>query len=338
MEQNEHSKDSSLQESLKPHSLRASGWAYIVGDAALFASGWLGGRKKEAATGLLYAAGGLTLARYGNPSAERRFKMLCSDLGKYLQSQGVEIPKGCHVDSATLAREGGVIDRIEEFLYTHPSEVLNTLFAVGGGVLVRSGMQHDKPWDTASGALTAAGALAGLLIPEKHASEEEKKSRGFAGKVLAWAQEHPLGISGALYMANNATLTVSALKERRANPGNNAYLFKLLTAASYIVANGLLAISSKENMSPQHSPERTKALDRLEIAAAEIIAAQKPLVQEKLIEQVSGFLSSRPGVNIPAKELAVAMREKIAAMPQATVAAWRQKMQPSISEGLSPSV
>jgi hypothetical protein len=289
-------------EQLKDNSLRAAGYAYLVGDAALFASGMMGGRSKEAASGLLYAAGGLACARYGNPDADARLKLLTHDLGEYLQKQGVHVPAGSMLSPGALA--------------------------FGGAQLMHSGMQHGKGWDAASGALVAAGGLAGLLIPEKK-PDPAHPAPNVLGKAWEWAQEKPLRAAGYLYSANNFTLIASALKERRLQPQQKSYLFKLLTAASYMLANGLLAASSKDEGSDHDKKDKTHALGILEQEAAKVIAAQHPRLQEALIQQVAGHLSGQASVGASAQEIAQDMRSALAQigkpLPGMT---WRQAVQP----------
>lgn len=296
-------------EQLHEQSLKASGYSYMIGDAALAAAGFLSGRHKEAASGLLYGAGGLVLATCGNPSTEKRLQMLYQDMGKYLQQQGVSIPAGTHAAEA-LSQPGGVVGHIEKFLYSYPSQILNTLFAAGGVQMLRSGLQHQKGWDTASGALVAAGGLVGLLVNERKPDPQEHARKGLIGKAMDWVQEKPLRLSGYLYMGNNATLLMSAMKERKADPGQHSYLLKLLTVASYVVANSLFAMSSKDNISCKEKLD-PRALDELEHVAAEVIAAQPRPMREQLINQMAAYLSAQSHTSIPVEELARAMHERV---------------------------
>ncbi len=92
-------KEQSHLERIKEASLTASGYAYLVGDAALFASGWMGGRYKEALTGLIWTTGGLVVARYGKPDAEKQLQeifALCRD-SKRLESTPVNEFTDCFV-------------------------------------------------------------------------------------------------------------------------------------------------------------------------------------------------------------------------------------------------
>lgn len=331
MNETETSKDASFTENVKDRSLKASGLAYLVGDAALVTAGILEGDYKTARAGALYGLGGLALARYGNPKTEKRIKLLYQDLADYLKAQGIEIPKGSQVDTVALAKDGGVIEHIdiERFLYKHPSQVLNSLFTVGGLQLMHGGINNHRPWKTASGALVTAGALSGLLIKERVKDTEDGKDTGMFGKMWHWVQEKPLRISGSLYMANNVTMTVDALQQRKKNPvqatkGSSGYLFQLLMVASYVVANGLLAISNKDNTSSKNAEKERAAAKELEQAAAEVIAAQPQEVQQQLIKKVADYLSTQSRVSIPAEELAMTMQKEVDS--RMTDPLWQQRV------------
>lgn len=294
----------STLESLKEQSLKAAGYGYLLGDASLFASGMMSGRRKEALTGLLWGIGGLVLARYGSPDARKRLELLYNDLGDYLVSQGIAIPEGSPIHAAMKIHDGGVVDNIEQFFYRYPSQTLNALYAVGSAQLLASGLQHGKGWDAASGALVGTGALGGLLIPERKRETQEEQGKKDAGGLWAWLQEKPLRASGYCYMANNVTLTLSALNEMRANPAQKSYWFKFLTVGSYVGANALLAMSSKDNVSAKKQDEQRQSLAELERVAAEVIAYQPPERRAALVEQLAGFLSAREGVGANASEIA----------------------------------
>ncbi len=66
-------------------------------------------------------------------------------LSDHLGKQGVAIPK--NPTTAVLAEKSGLIDHIEAFLHTYPSQMLNATYAVGAAQLIRSGLQHNKHWD-----------------------------------------------------------------------------------------------------------------------------------------------------------------------------------------------
>lgn len=299
----------SFAERLKERSLKIAGMGYVLGDASLFASGMLAGRSKEAATGLIYMTGGLVCAKYGNPDAETQCKLLSHSLGDFFRKQGVEIPKDA--TTAKLNEHGGVMETVERFLYQYPSQILNTFYAVGGVQLLRSGLQHSKKLDAAAGALVAAGGLSGLLIQEKK-PDASHPPKGLVEKAANWAQEKPLRVSGTLYGLNNAFLVLSAVDEMQKNPANKSYLFKFLTAASFIFSNVMLSKSSKDNISADEG--KNAALENVAHAAAVVINAQPKEIQEVLVANVAGYLSAQSSQSMRAEEIGRILHEQLAAV------------------------
>jgi len=318
MDSTDNDTGESAFDGLKEQSLKAAGYAYLVGDAGLFASGMMSGRHKEAISGLTWGIGGLACAKYANPDAEKQLKMLGDKLSHYLQKQGVQIPH--NPDTAALTQENGVIDHIETFMYQHPSQILNATYAIGATQLIRSGMQHHKPWDAASGALIAAGALGGLLIQEKK-PDPDHPPVGMFNKAVAWIQEKPLRVPGIMYALNNITLLTSAADEWKTNPAQKSYVFKFLTAASYIFGNAMLSISSKGG----HNDSTNVAMDKLATASAHVIAAQPRELQEALIQNIAGFLSAQPNVPLKADEISALLHAKLQSPAQAPQG-WAQRV------------
>ena len=344
---------------LKEHSLKAAGYAYLVGDAAIIASGLLDKNKtpkekyQRAAVGAAWGLGGLAAARYGNPTAEKQLELLCNRLGDYLRMQGVVIPD--RPELADIAKEGGLVHHVQSFMYAHPSEVLNTIYVLGSAQLVTNGLLgHSKAnanaatltademkkakrvahSDTASGLFIGAGALAGLLIPEK-TPDPTHPAQGSLGRAMAWVQEKPLRVSGLLYHANNASMLWGAFAARGEKGGNKNYLWRFLTAGSYIFGNTMLALSSKNFGKDNKDP---KMLEKLSELSAQVIAAQPKDVQEALVQQISGYLGAQPEIEKHAKEIAQILHAKLAAVSQSAAGGlWTDAVSKSPGE-LSPTL
>jgi hypothetical protein len=304
----EDNTDNTPFEALQSSTLSKAGWAYLLGDASLFAAGAMKGQWKEASTGALWGIAGLFPAFYGNPKAEKQLELLSNHLGDYLRKQGITIPK--EPDTQLLMKPQGVWDHMESFFYAYPSQMLNAVYAIGSTTLIASGIQKGNRGDTAAGALVAAGALAGLLVPEKKIDPENPPKTAFS-KAVAWLQEKPLRISGAFYWANNIGLMAGALEDKRKNPANKGYIFKYLTVASYVFGNAMLAMSSKGHGTATGT-ENHAAMNKLAVSAAHVIAAQPPQVQEALINQIAGFLASDPHAHhLKAEEISNLLHQKM---------------------------
>lgn len=296
--------DGSLLQSLKTNSMKSAGYAYLIGDAALATAGILSGDKKVLSSGVLWWLGGLGAARYGNPNTETRLKLLGQKLGDYLRKQGVEIPSTPSTE--LLAQENGIIDHVERFFYEHPSELLNAMYALGAVQLMQSGIKGKSFDRKASGALVAAGALAGLLIHEK-APSEHHPPQNILAKMVSWAQEKPLRISGSLYWLNNIFLFKDAVAESKINPTSGA--FRFITAGTYIFANTMLSLTSKKMDASDSQP--MEAMQQLADIAAHIITAQPPQAQNALIEQISGYLAAQPETSLKAEEISKILHNRL---------------------------
>jgi hypothetical protein len=324
---------------MKEQSLKIAGYAYLVGDAALFGSGITAkpANYKDAIVGLSWGLGGLAAARYGNPNAEKQLRMLNRDLDHYLREQGISIPQ--NPTTAELAKEGGLIDKIETFLYTYPSQSLNAIYGGFASLLTYSGIKGKNPSKTATGALIMAGGLAGLLIHEKK-PDPAHPAQGTVEKAWAWAQEKPLRISGTLYGLSNIGLVMTAFKAKSQHPNEKlSYSLLFLTAASYIFANTMLRFSSKDHGGEGEVKAANKAMEALADESAAVIAAQPPQVQEALIKNIADHMAESSFVKMSSAEIAGLLTTKLASMTpkQPTLAKnWQERI--AGQEVLSPSL
>lgn len=315
---------------LKEQSLKAAGYAYLVGDAALFAAGLMEKNFKGASVGLMWGLGGLAAARYGNPSKEKQLEILTHRLGDYLEKQGVDIPK--IAETKMLTAKENVVYHVEEFLYSHPSEALNAVYAIGAAQMVGSGIAQKFKPDISSGALIGAGALAGLLIPERKADASHPANGSF-GKALQWVQEKPLRVSGALYTVNNLSMLWAGFAKRRENPAQKSYMLRFATAASYIFANSMLSLSSKAGAA--NDKKSDAVLSGLADTSARVIAAQPQEVQDVLIHNIAAFISSQPEVHKKADEIAALLHNKLDAIKNQQPVAGEQPQQANWSEKIT---
>lgn len=381
---------------IRESSFKIAGYVYMIGDAALVVSGFKRGDTNEAVSGLAYGATSVVAARYGERKPEKVFDDLYGRMMTEFAKEGVEIPTGTELTAKELGKPGGLIPRIEKFLYDNPTQVLTAGNAIAGFNLFRAGVNQGSNDKRIAGALVTTGMLIGLLVPEKAKkaepkkvediasglqenagaeqvwkTAEEEKPGGLLGMLTTardWVQEKPLRVGGYLAMGNNAFMVKGALAERKANPMQREYLTKLkqgnsdavsykndlrkkltkaeyneldhldtmegtdhatidaklekldkaegmwkmnmVAAASYVVANGLLSISStKGGHSDDGKPDPN---DEIYAAAAAIIANQPQEVQETMVDKMSMFLATQREISMPPEQLAEKMREKVA--------------------------
>lgn len=281
---------------VKEHKLKVAGVAYLFGDASLFLSGIISKRYKEATTGLIYASGGGISAFYGDPSANRQIKNVGKELAGFMTNMGATIHKNTALSHFVSRNGKSPISAVNSYLYEHPSEVHNAIYAYGGTKFLQSGLEKRASsdaakrsgWvaDMAAGGLVTGGGMIGALVKEEH-QENGEKPKG----IIGWIKAKPLRLSGYLYTLNNAFLISSAWQEYKANPKQKSYIFKFFTAALFLVANGFLSVSSRHNSSSKEQMETKNNM--IGGLAAEVIATQPDEMRLALIQQVAGFLSQR---------------------------------------------
>lgn len=316
--------------------LKVSGMTYLFADAAGVAAGLARGDfKKEWGTvaGLsTWFAGGLAAARYGNPKAEILLRQTGIELQDYLKAQGVEIPVDVRARHALLENPS-FVEKVENFLYKHPSETLNAMFGVGALGLLSSGVKkvqagthtilpkslslkgmRDMSSALWMGGLVLSGALAGLLIKEDPDAREKAKDGSTFEKAWAYVKEKPLRLTGGLYITNNIFTANQAYDDYHSFKGSKKllkpYYFSGVMAASYVFANSMLMLSSREQSTKQGFD--MQQLGALERAAAEVMAAQPPEAQAKLLQGVSAFLAEKKDIKQPPEALARSMAQRIA--------------------------
>jgi len=321
----EHKDDApkhSAAQTLREHSLKAAGISFLLADAALFSYG-IASKNPEIGTAAIFGwTEGLVGARYGHPKAEKQLEQIERHLGEYLRQQGIDIPKDPTTQS--LAKEGGVIDHVETFLYTYPSQVMNVCFSMIGLNFARDGIKNNSKSMMASGGFLIAGALAGLLIKEQK-PDPDHPPEGTLQKAWSWIQEKPLRLTGTLLNLNMATLAMNALQERKANPAQKNYMFKLLAVAAFVFGNTLFAMSSKAAGGGHKLDEKT--LGELSEASAHIIAAQPPGVQNALLEHIAGYLATQPSMHMTAQEISAMLHKKMAEFSQThSLTGWQSRI------------
>lgn len=241
---------------IRKSSFKMSGYVYMIGDAALAVSGIKRGDTNETMSGLAYGATSVVAALYGERKPEKVFDDLHSKMLAEFAKDGVELPKGEKLTSKELGKSGGLISKVEDFLYNYPTQILTAGNAIAGFNLFRAGMNQGNSNKKIAGALVTTGMLIGLLVPEKAKEDkpqtlddvsanlganaaaddvwkkptvEEKKSA--LGTLLSpvkavtdWVQEKPLRTGGYMAMGNNLFMLRSGLQERHSNPLQREYL------------------------------------------------------------------------------------------------------------------
>ena len=296
---------------LKDHSLRISGVIYLIADASMILSGLLdksvkGGRAKEVATGGLWMLGGLASARYGNPALMKQITNFSVKMNDFLTAQGATIPNDSNIHKIA-AQNRGLFNSAEQFLYSHPSEVHNGIYAIGSGFLISNGIDEFRKrepgknagWqDIASGSLVAAGGVVGGFVKEKE-----------DGNVI---QKHPLAVSGWLYGLNNLFGISKGLEKLKNPEQKTSGILRLVTVGLFLIANSFMAITSRGHTSAgKDEGEKQNIIQGL---AAEVIASQPESMRASLITKTAEFLSSQPETKQDKSTLEARIARKVVAL------------------------
>lgn len=316
-------------DSLRDRKLKVAGYAYLLGDAAMYGAAAargekLAGNKLAAAS---WAAGGVGAAIYGNPSSEKKLGIQARKLETYLKQQGVTIPDSVREQNALL-KSPTLWEHITGFLYEHPSEILNAGYAIGAATLIKSAIPslgkthsllgtggHKLSTDFWIGATVLGGALGGLFLKEDPQAREKAKDAGngaFA-RAKAWVIEKPLRFSSALYTANNMFLAGRAYQDFSARGTHigamKPHYFSTLQLATYLFGNAMLLMSSRDQFEGKVMP--MEHLAQMEDAAARVIAAQPAQVQQELLTNVSRYMAEQKNIDLDAPQLAQALANRI---------------------------
>lgn len=239
-------------QAIREKSLKASGYVYLIGDAALVAAGIKRKDVNEFLSGAAFSTSSIVLARYGEKKVDKAFDDIYDKMLLQFSKEGVEIPEAKHLKTEDLGKPNGIIERIENFLYDHPAEVNVAINAFAGFQLLKAGMNLAKTdksagmFKSAAGALITTGMLTALLVPEKAKEKkpqtmddvsanlqadaqaadvwkkpEVEEKKGPLGSLLSplksftdWVQEKPLRVGGYLAIANNVMQASSAISEK----------------------------------------------------------------------------------------------------------------------------
>lgn len=234
------------KDKLREQSVKLAGITYLVGDAALISSGLIRKDYNEAASGAGYMSASAVLARYGNRKPEKAFNDLYERMLSEFQHEGVELPDYTTTTPEDLGKPGGLVERIEKFLYKNPVEVNRVINAFGGFQLLKAGKQQGNFNKTMAGVMATTAMLTCLFVPQKKkpksmedlAADFSKDGsptqlwkapvvedrKGVFGTLLApvrkvadWVQADPMKAGSYIAMSNNVFLAAGTVKDRAAN-------------------------------------------------------------------------------------------------------------------------
>lgn len=213
----DHKPATSFVEKIKGNINKSAGYAYVLGDALMMAAGLVrmrglsGEQRKgglsELATGSLWFAPNVLLATCGKTDPDVQMGVLMRRVQDYLDKQGVEIPAEDQLTLDHLVRKDGLVARLVEFFYAHPTEINNSIEATGAVVMVHGGYhqkigikEEPNPFKMAAGVVMGSGMGGSVLMkepPKDKKSEQEPK-----GALAKWFSK-PMHVASSGAIMNN---------------------------------------------------------------------------------------------------------------------------------------
>ena len=333
--------------SWRDKTLKAAGYSYIFGDLSMATAGKLRGERHTYRGAMAWLLGGIFAAVWGNPDPEIQLKIQASKLERYLKQKGVEIPDDARAQSRLLEKKS-FLGHVSQFLYEHPSEMLNTMYGVGAAMMLHGSLKPEARTAKAFfpkklnlhslveinsnfwiGAIVLAGASLGLLVKEDPDAQKKAEGKGALAKLHAFVAEKPLRVTSALYGVNN--LFLFAKFKEDVHLQNSTYAGKMLKPhqasgaqlAAYLFSNTMLFLSNRSQISDKGFGAEDVA--QLESAAAHVIAAQPPEKQRELLADVAQYISKEKGVKLSAPAIAQHLADRITLLTQ-------ERLQPVVNE------
>ncbi|MEJ0010219.1 MAG: hypothetical protein WDN72_06735 [Alphaproteobacteria bacterium] len=313
-----------IRDWLQHTSLRAAGWLNLIGDTGLLVSGLRSGNPDHVSAGALYTAGAAVAALYGNVKTERQVHELLKHTGMFLQQQAVALPEDSGLYDVTHNKRDSALHETQNFLYRYPAEMMLGLYTMGAFTMLQAGLHtrdaqgRRNPWKIAYGGNSVTLKATSLLIPEKHKSEDEKKEARYhtpVGKVISWIEEKPMRLFGFGSFLSDSFLGMAAYRDHQNHPDKKHDIFMWITTGTYLIADALAAISSKDpaNADGKFSADEQR---RIEAMSAETIARQPESMQAPLINQLASFLSLQPEMRGNADKISRSLTEQLVHIQQ----------------------
>ncbi len=131
-----------------------------------------------------------------------------------------------------------------------------------------------------------------------------------------------------------AAKKLEALETQKIVAGNygTAAKLNLATAATFMLANGLYAMGSKDTGT---DIKALGGLDQVYAITAHVIAAQPKQHQPELINRMAGFLASLPDIKEPSEQVATTLTERVKGLSHSP---WTQRVQASATPEMHASL
>jgi hypothetical protein len=271
----------------------------------------------------LWGFGGAVMAIYGNRSAAKEVKSLSNKLAAYLKEEGVNLQEDA-LARALEEQNKTVFQKVTDFAYRYPSEIMHTCFALGSIGVINNGLpkygkngKKDKGYDwmtLGQGLTVLIGALIGMFVKEKTPEQLAKlgpPKNGFerAGRYL---HQYANKLTSGFYLGNNAFSALRTYSDYKNFTKDNwqkeiktgvdhsktgfhdVWKIRAGALAVYLFGAAVLSMTSKTSgVKIDAENEADTPHSQIYQEAAEMLASMPDDMRDSYIRKTAKYLSNR---------------------------------------------
>ncbi len=334
----------STREKIQKNALLLSALFYDLGNVSCMVSGYMRGKHNrdgkftasdlsEMGVGAAFSVGDVLLTAFGKEDKKDPLLAFTEELQGYLKAHSIEIPQGVGATPQAI-HNSGFFAGAHDFLKHNVTSIKCLSETAGGLFMIKAALKKDNfnMGKMAAGMMLTTGWLSTFVLDKPHAPPYAFKPRVDAGdqntgeKMTEWFKENPRGrIAGPLSMGNNISNIIGAGFEARryradlagARASGNAadiahhsrkqydYGWNVLTACSFMVANGLFGMSGTKHSDEHVADTKTFTHDVLAVAA-NMLCSVPPEAKRAAVEGAADYITNIKDVSLR-KEEAVEM-------------------------------
>lgn len=308
----------------------------------------------ELLIGGAFSVGDVVMTAYGHDKGDEELTVAARAIKRHLHQKGIEIPGEETLNPDTL-HESGIMKATDRWMRKHVIDIKCLAEFAGGLFTVHSAVKpgNRNNGKMAAGFLISSGWLATLLLDKSNAERmiDGDKSPPFslAEKVMDSPRNliaRPLAVGnnvanlwGSLNgktgeRARFRSEVVDAQRQFSLNPSasNRAhlqytqvkqhdYLWNVVSAASFMVANTLFGLSGKQR--PDDTQDDKALMNDVVLLSANVLAQQPGKVRDAAIEETADYVSHFAHINATKAEIKEAIAAKVESL---THSQWAQRV------------
>ncbi len=307
--------------------------------------------KSELMTGVAFSIGDVAMTLYGDDREDRELSAAENSLKRHLHKKGIKVPEDDVLNPDTL-HQSGVFKATDRWMRRHIIHVKCLTETTAGLYMIHAGMKRDAKNQLNRGKLTAgflltAGWLATFLLDKSHKPANLEVGNG-EKDVLDHITENPRGwIARPFSMGNNVANLWGALNPRdgerkrfhedlikaeeqfkfhasednqqhltRARAKQHDYMWNVMTASSFMVANMLFGMSGSKR--PRETEDDKALMQDIVLLSANMLAQQPEKIRQAAIGEAAQYIADLPHIGLNAVQAAQVIQDKIDSLNHST--------------------